>query len=264
MKEVIVLGGGIAGLSAAWQIGLLKGYHVDLYEKSDRIGGLSGFYDFNGIRLDYGPHKIYSLLPGAMKAFKSVGAGRLKEIGRRHKIILRGRLLKYPVELSQVLSIFTPREIAEIGLSVAAAMATQPFSKEAVSFEDYCINAFGRKIYEVVFRPLAEKVWGDPKRLSTDIAKRRIPPGNIYSLTLRLLKLKRNSAKTSADVILYPARGFYDICDAIAEEIKKAGNAILIEDLTPCALKRTGSKVLSWTGTRKDATLQFPPFLRMS
>lgn len=226
MKEVIVLGAGIAGLSAAWQVGLLKGYHVDVYEKSDRISGLCGFYDFNGIRLDYGPHKIYSLLTGAMRAFQSVGAGRLKEISRKHKIILRGKLLRYPVELSQVLSIFTPREIAELGLSVAAAMATQPFSKEAVSFEDYCVNAFGGKIYEVVFKPLAEKVWGDPKRLSADIAKRRIPAGNIYNLILRVLKLKSQSAKTSADAILYPAHGFHDICDAIAEEIKKAGHAI--------------------------------------
>jgi len=40
-EEVLVVGGGIAGLSAAWQ-GAAAGYEVHLVEKTDRLGGYAG------------------------------------------------------------------------------------------------------------------------------------------------------------------------------------------------------------------------------
>jgi len=229
MKKAAVLGAGFSGLSAAWQIGKLKKYEVTLYEKNDAIGGLCGFYDFNGIKLDYGPHKIYSVLPGIMEKLKELGKDRLIEINKKHRIILRGKMLDYPVRLGQVISIFTLPEIAELSLSVLAALASCPFLKQADSYEGYCQGIFGKKIYEVVFRPLAEKIWGNPKSLSAEIAKRRIPTKNIYDLLFRALGIKKESKLTNAEIIFYPRHGFHDICDAMAQEIERSGGSIRLK-----------------------------------
>jgi hypothetical protein len=40
-------------------------------------------------------------------------------------------------------------------------------------------------VYELVFEPLARKVWGDPKLLSADLARARIPAGGAGELILR-------------------------------------------------------------------------------
>jgi protoporphyrinogen oxidase len=50
-NKVCVIGGGISGLSAAYFL-LKKGYNVDLYESSDRLGGLAANFDFDGITIE--------------------------------------------------------------------------------------------------------------------------------------------------------------------------------------------------------------------
>ncbi|MFH1798710.1 MAG: NAD(P)-binding protein [Candidatus Omnitrophota bacterium] len=242
MKKIVVLGGGSSGLSVAWQIALSKQGKVDIYEKSDRAGGVCGYHDFNGIKLDYGPHKIYSILPGLMDTFKSIPNLNLKEVKKKHRIIMRGATLDYPVKMVQMFSLFSLPEILAVGFSVFNTIIKSPFLKEAVSYEDYCIGVFGKKIYEVVFKPLAEKTWGNPKLLSADIAKTRIPTKSVFDLIARMIGLKRESVSTDAEVMLYPARGFSDIYECMAENIKAMGHTIHL-GTKPIKFIRTGKKV---------------------
>ena len=226
MRNAVILGGGISGLSAAWKISALKDFTVDLIEKEERVGGVSGYFDFYGLKLDYGAHKIYSVIPGIMDEFKDLGAGRLITVKKDHKIILRGRLLQYPVKLADLLPVFKPWEIVAVGLSVLRTMATAPFIKNPVSYEDYCRSVFGGQIYNIVFKPLAEKTWGDPRSLSADIGRTRIPTKDIYDLILRVTGLKRESKDTNAEFMYYPRAGFYDICEAMADKITEKGGSV--------------------------------------
>ena len=244
MKKIAILGGGPSGLSAAWQIGLLKQGKIDLYEASDRVGGICGYYDFNGLKLDYGPHKIYSILPGVMDAFKDLGGDRLKEVEKRHKIILRGHVLDYPVRIGQVLSLFSLPEVIVLGLSISGTIFKKLFTKKPVSYEDYCIGLFGKKIYSVVFRSLAEKIWGDPKALSADIARTRIPTKSLHDLIFRMLGLRKESEHTDAKIMFYPPRGFHDVCEWMADKIKEKGHAIHTSR-RPVRFAREGNRIKS-------------------
>lgn len=226
MKKVIILGAGFSGLTAAWKIACLGQYQVAVYEKNSAIGGLCGYHNFNGLKLDYGPHKIYSVIPGIMDEFRALAGNRLGEIPKKHKFIARERLMDYPAKLGQILNILTLPEIIETSLSVLLTLLTPPFFKKAATCEDYCRGLYGKKIYDIVFHPLIEKIWGDPKSLSAKVAKRRIPTKNTLELLLRILRIKKENAMTNAKIILYPQKGFYDICEVVAEEIKKLGGAI--------------------------------------
>jgi phytoene desaturase len=56
-KKVIIIGGGIAGLSAAC-LALQRGYRVEIYEKQNKLGGNSNYESIEGFNFDVLP-KLY-------------------------------------------------------------------------------------------------------------------------------------------------------------------------------------------------------------
>jgi len=49
--RVAVIGAGAMGLACAYDLAK-QGYHVDIYERDDRIGGMSASFDFDGLRIE--------------------------------------------------------------------------------------------------------------------------------------------------------------------------------------------------------------------
>ncbi len=62
MKKVVILGGGPAGLTAAYE--LLKDtkdeYEVTILEESGVLGGISQTVRYHGNRMDIGGHRFFS------------------------------------------------------------------------------------------------------------------------------------------------------------------------------------------------------------
>ena len=67
MKKALIIGGGPAGLTAAYE--LLKGskaknppeeIEVIVFEESDLLGGISKTVNYNGNRMDMGGHRFFS------------------------------------------------------------------------------------------------------------------------------------------------------------------------------------------------------------
>jgi protoporphyrinogen oxidase len=55
--KVAVVGAGIMGLTAALEL-LKEGYNVTIFEKDDRVGGMSASFDFNGLTIERYYHFI--------------------------------------------------------------------------------------------------------------------------------------------------------------------------------------------------------------
>src|SRR5476651_2377175 len=95
----------------------------------------------------------------------------LLEHEKKNAIFLFKSLLKYPVSMGELVSRMGFKDLVECGASAAAAVASQLLGRtKGDSYENYIVGKFGRKIYQLVFEPLADKVWGDPSTLSADIA----------------------------------------------------------------------------------------------
>ena len=58
MKNVIIIGAGPAGLTAAYELLKKSGYTVTILEASDRIGGISQTVRYQGNRMDIGGHRL--------------------------------------------------------------------------------------------------------------------------------------------------------------------------------------------------------------
>ena len=64
MQDILIIGGGPAGLTAAYE--LLNGpgdYRVTLFEESDTFGGISRTVAWHGNRMDMGGHRFFSKAP---------------------------------------------------------------------------------------------------------------------------------------------------------------------------------------------------------
>jgi protoporphyrinogen oxidase len=238
----VILGGGVAGLAAGRYLAR-AGHAVTLLERGPVTGGLCGSFKSHGFTLDYGPHKLYSVVPGVLDELKAVMGSGLLEHRKKNRIRLLGRYMDYPLSLGNLLPLLGPLRAAKLGLGYAGAMAGGFLGRrEPASYEEYILQRFGRGVYELVFEPLAWKVWGDPKQLSAELARARIPSGGATELILRLLKLKENTEDLDAKFFYYPKGGFGAWPERLAQDMREAGGRILT-GVTPSALVREGARV---------------------
>jgi protoporphyrinogen oxidase len=239
---VVVLGGGVAGLAAGYYLAR-GGWPVTVVERGPALGGLCGSFQSHGFTLDHGPHKLYSVVPGILDEIRGLLGDRLLEHTKRNRVRLLGRFMDYPLSMGNLLPLLGPVRAAGLGLSYAAAAAGGLVDgSEPRSYEDYVVRRFGRGVYELVFEPLARKVWGDPALLSADLARARIPSGGAAELILRLLKLKETTENQDAPFFYYPRGGFGVFPARLAEEIARAGGQVLTST-TPVRLERDGARV---------------------
>ena len=241
-EPVVVLGGGVAGLAVARYLAQ-DGWPVTVVEKSAALGGLCGSFQSHGFTLDHGPHKLYSVVPGILDEIRGLLGDDLIEHKKRNRIRLLGRYLDYPLSLGNLLPLLGPIRAARLGLGYAAALLGGLVGRrDPASYEEYVLQRFGRGVYELVFEPLAWKVWGDPRELSVDLARARIPSAGATELVLRLLKLKESTEDVDAPFFYYPRGGFGVFPERLAAEVRRAGGRILTST-TPRALERVDGSV---------------------
>jgi phytoene dehydrogenase-like protein len=96
--DAIVIGGGLAGLTAATFLGR-AGKSVILFEKSKRTGGRAITESENGFEMNLGPHALYRSGEG-FKILRELGinfTGK-RPSGKRSHVFYRGKLSKLPYE----------------------------------------------------------------------------------------------------------------------------------------------------------------------
>jgi protoporphyrinogen oxidase len=252
---VVVLGGGVAGLAAGYYL-TRAGFPVTVVERGPVVGGLCGSFQSHGFTLDHGPHKLYSVVPGILDEIRALLGDGLIEHTKRNRVRLLGRFMEYPLSIGNLLPLLGPVRAAGLGLSYASAAAGGLLGgAEPRTYEEYVVRRFGRGVYELVFEPLARKVWGDPTLLSADLAQARIPSGGAAELVLRLLKLKETTQNEDAPFFYYPRGGFGMFPARLAEEIVRGGGTILTST-TPVSLERDGARVRAVEVQREGQTVR--------
>lgn len=71
MKKIIVIGGGLAGLSSAVYLSR-SGYHITLLETAPRLGGRAYSFPFNGAMIDNGQHLLMGSCKYALDYLKKI------------------------------------------------------------------------------------------------------------------------------------------------------------------------------------------------
>jgi len=227
-----VIGAGPAGITAAYRL-TKAGITVDLYEASGSVGGLAKTIDLWGMKADIGPHRFFSHDTRINSLWLEVVKQDYSMVQRLTRIYYRGRFFHYPLRPVNTLG--------ELGFSEAArcmaSFAWQRISPVKLngSFENWVVQRFGKRLYEIFFKTYSEKLWGiSCAELDDDFAAQRIKKLSLAeAVSNAVFPSKKNSHHSLVDTFAFPSGGSGMVYNRMAEAIREGGNRILLN--TPVA-----------------------------
>ena len=170
--EVGVLGGGPAGLTAAYVLAKQGRRHV-VFEADALVGGIARTEVRDGYRFDLGGHRFFTKAPEVELLWHEVLGDELLVRPRKSRIYYNRRYLDYPLAAGNVVKSLGPVELTRAVASYGAALTRRRGREE--TFEEWVTNRFGRRLYNMFFRSYTEKVWGVPcTELRAEWAAQRI------------------------------------------------------------------------------------------
>lgn len=182
--QVIIIGAGPAGLTAAYEL-TKQGFRPTVLEGSDQVGGLSRTVNYKGYRFDIGGHRFFSKAPVINELWHEILGGEFLLRPRMSRIYYDRHFFDYPLKALNALSGLGPVEALRVCWSYLESKVS-PIRPEA-SLEQWVTNRFGKRLYEIFFKTYTEKVWGMPcSDISADWAAQRIK-------NLSLLEALRNA-----------------------------------------------------------------------
>ena len=222
-KEILILGGGLAGLSAGYVL-TKAGSKVKVFESDYTVGGLSKTIIHCGFRFDLGGHRFFTKNDKINNFVKGLMGKELISVPRKSKIYMRNKYFDYPLKPMNAMSGLgiptTLKIISDYGLERIKKLIKEP---DNISLEDWVVSNFGRKMFDIYFREYSEKVWGIKcDRISAEWVEQRIR-GLSLSKAIRnaFFKMNGKDLPTLADMFFYPQLGIGRISDRLKEEIDR-------------------------------------------
>lgn len=226
-EKIVILGGGITGLTVAWELSKNSELPVLLIEKNVSTGGLAGSFHQRDRIFDFGSHRIHEQYdPEVLGIIRELLGDELLKRPRRGQIRIQGKFLNYPPAITQVLTSFGLAQGIRLVRDFLLSRVTPPTPR--TSFEEYVTRSVGKSLYESFYRPYALKLWGmSPAELSFEPAVSRVRK---FELRAVLKELKNKATGTTTNhSFYYPARGFGQIAEKIRERFIDNGGEILFE-----------------------------------
>lgn len=204
-KTALIIGGGPAGLTAAYEF--LKETEITpiVIEMSQFWGGISRTETHNGNRIDIGGHRFFSKSEEVMNWWQeilpifsedktttityqnktqNISINTNKDLSnldavllvrkRKSRIFYNKKFFNYPISLSL-------KTIQNLGLINTFLIGISYFKavlfpiKNPSTLEQFFINRFGNRLYKTFFKDYTEKVWGVPcSEISAEWGAQRI------------------------------------------------------------------------------------------
>lgn len=227
LPHIVILGAGPAGLGAAYQLAARKLARVTVLEQSGKVGGNAGSFELNGMRLDYGSHRLHSSCdPRILGDIKSLLGDDLLLRPRHGRIRIQGRWIHFPLKPMDLAVRMKP----EFSFGVFQDLArkfTKGSPKTALgedTFSSVLLGQLGPTICEGFYFPYSRKIWGlHPDMISGIQAKRRISGNSIGKILNKVLTALYKGKSNSKNYFYYPRRGYGQISEAICEAAIKLG-----------------------------------------
>ena len=173
-QNTIVIGAGPAGLTAAYELNKLGEQSV-LLEADQQVGGISKTVLFNGNRFDIGGHRFFSKVPYINQVWDDILKEDFLVRDRLSRILYNNHYFDYPLQPVNALRGLGVQDALHVLLSYARIKAFAWEKRVEESFEDWVVNRFGHRLYEIFFKTYTEKVWGIPcTAISSEWASQRI------------------------------------------------------------------------------------------
>ncbi|MCO4771640.1 MAG: NAD(P)/FAD-dependent oxidoreductase [Deltaproteobacteria bacterium] len=173
MEEVVIIGGGPAGLTAAWELDKLGRQDAQVFEKDGIVGGIARTDVYKDYRFDIGGHRFFTKVTIVEDIWNEILGDELLTRPRLSRIFYKSTFFDYPLKPLNALGGLGLVESARVGFSFLYAQVF-PIRDER-TFDQWVTNRFGRRLFEIFFETYTEKVWGIPcSEIGADWAAQRI------------------------------------------------------------------------------------------
>ncbi len=226
-SEIIIIGGGPAGLACAYEL-VKNNIKCKIIESSNSLGGIAKTIKFKEYFFDLGGHRFFSKNEEINVLWKSLLGDNLLTVPRLSRIYYNGKFFFYPIKISNALYNLGFRESLKILWSYIY-YKIKPIYPE-ISFEDWVINRFGKRLYEIFFKTYTEKIWGiDCRKISKEWAAQRIKGLSLLEVVKNnIFKISRSKKiRTLITEFYYPTYGPGMMWNAMKDYIVKNGGQIL-------------------------------------
>lgn len=232
--KVAVIGAGPAGLAFSDKlIEISKDVKIDIYEKSNYIGGISKTVNYKNNRIDIGGHRFFSKSDEVMSWWankfpidpnslqdeslityrnesrtvdgfrianqEEINSGKVLLLrNRKSRILYQRKLYDYPLKINKntIMNIGFKRIIV-VGFSYLKSKLN---FKKPNNLEDFIISKFGKKLYSMFFESYTYKVWGrKPIMISADWGAQRIKGLSITKVIVDVINKFISSFNKNSD-----------------------------------------------------------------
>ena len=223
-RQVVVIGGGPAGLTAAYELTKFNVRPI-VIEKRDSVGGLARTESYKGFHFDMGGHRFFTKAPEVKKMWREVLGSEFLLRPRLSRIYYKRKFFYYPLK---PLNALIGLGILESFLIVLSYLRAQifPYRRED-TFEQWVTNRFGKRLFQTFFKTYTEKVWGIPcSELKAEWAAQRIKDLSLKTAVMNMFLKPRNTIKTLIDEFDYPRFGPGMMWNAVKDRIERMGGVV--------------------------------------
>jgi protoporphyrinogen oxidase/predicted dehydrogenase len=216
-----ILGGGPAGLTAAYVLGH-RGRPGAVYEADGSVGGIAKTIEFEGYRFDLGGHRFFTKISALQRLWEEMLGDDFLTRPRLSRIYYNGKYFSYPIAAKDV--------VGRLGLfeatmcAVSYLWAQRHRAEGADTLEEWVTARFGRRLYDAFFASYTAKVWGIPgTQIRSLWAAQRIKNFSLGKAILNILGLSREHVTTLIDEFQYPRFGPGQMWEAFAARAAEQG-----------------------------------------
>ena len=225
---VVVLGAGPAGCGLALKLARRGTFDVTVVERNDAVGGNAGSFEIDGLRVDYGSHRLHpSCPPEVLSDIRGLLGAELLDRPRHGRILLSGRWVHFPLKPFDLARSLPPSFAA----GVLRDKLTRTNGNGAhETFASVLERGLGRTICREFYFPYARKIWGvDPAELDAEQARRRVSAGSLGKMVRKVLNAVPGLKPQGSGRFFYPRRGYGQISEAYADAAQRAGARLLLD-----------------------------------
>ncbi len=230
---VMVIGGGPAGLTAAYELAD-AGDAVVVVEEDTVVGGISRTVERDGWRFDIGGHRFFTKVKPVEEFWhKVLPPEDFLLRPRMSRIYYGGKFYDYPIKVGNALSNLGVVEAFLCGLSFLWVRIHPP--KDLTTLEGYIVSNYGWRLYRHFFKTYNEKVWAvSASEISADWGAQRIKGMSLWSAVWEPIRAsvagkRRDKSKQVTSLIEefeYPKYGPGMMWERCAEQVVDMGGTL--------------------------------------